>query len=123
MANNIKEVLTKPMPRNLSAQAMLFGVGGGYMIYTAFDLLRASYTGATDISVKVAWIVAVGMVLGGLFVLSYALRLWRAYKKAQEEENARLLEARLAREAAEAAEAAEDEEYEEDDYVEETEEE
>ena len=29
MANNIKEVLTKPMPRNLSAQAMLFGVGGG----------------------------------------------------------------------------------------------
>jgi len=107
MAGSFKEFMTKPMPRKDSGQAMIFCVGGGYMVYQAIDIIIAAYKGDFDVSLKVAWIVCVAMLVAGLFVLAYAARLWFAHKRAQAEENARLLAERLAREAAEAAESEE----------------
>lgn len=107
MAKNLKELLTQPLPRKDNGQAMLFGFGGGYMIYLAYDMLRAAYAGEFAVSMKVAWITSGLMLLAGLFIVSYAVRLWFAHKRATEEENARLLAERLAREAAEAEEARE----------------
>ena len=114
MANNLKEFLTKPMPRKDPGQAMIFCVGGGYMVYLAIDMIIAAYKGDFDVSLKVAWITSALMLVAGLFVLAYAARLWFAHKRAQAEENARLLAERLAREAAEAAEADGQKELEEE---------
>ena len=105
---NIKKILTDPQPRRDGGQAMIFCVGGGYMVYMAIDMLLAAYKGEFDIALKTAWLVSGLMLAAGLFVLAYAARLWLAHKKAVEEENARLLAERLAREAAEAAEEAEE---------------
>lgn len=108
MAKNIKELLTQPLPRKDNGQAAIFTLGGGYLFYLAFDMVRAVYTGRSEIGLKVAWITAVVMAIAGVGVLAYALRLWLAHKRAMDEENARLLAERLAREAAEAAEEAEE---------------
>lgn len=100
MANNLKDFLTKPMPRKDSGQAMLFGVGGGYMLYLAIDMIVAAYQGEFDVSLKTAWVTSILMLAAGLFVLGYALRLWFAHKRAQAEETARFQAEREAREAA-----------------------
>ena len=104
MAKNLKEILTHPIPRKDNGQAAIFTIGGGYLMYLAYDMVRAVYDGRSDISIKTAWITAGVMVLAGVGVLVYALVLWMAHKRAMEEENARLLAERLAREAAEAEE-------------------
>lgn len=114
MASNFKDFMTKPLPRKDSGQAMIFCVGGGYMVYMAIDMLIAAYKGEFDISITTAWVVSGLMLVAGLFVLGYAARLWFAHKRATDEENARLLAERLAREAAEAAALEESEEPEEE---------
>ena len=107
MAGSFKDFMTKPMPRKDSGQAMIFCVGGGYMVYQAIDMIIAAYKGDFDVSLKVAWLTTIAMLVAGLFVLAYAARLWFAHKRAQAEETARFLAEREAREAAEANEAAE----------------
>lgn len=104
MAENFKDFMTKPLPRKDSGQAMLFGVGGGYMVYLAFDMIIAAYKGEFDVSLKVAWLTTIAMLAAGAFVLGYAARLWLAHKRAQAEETARFQAEREAREAAEAEE-------------------
>lgn len=105
MGKNLKEFLTQPLPRKDNGQALIFGFGGGYMMYLAYDMVRAAYAGEFSVSLRTAWITAGLMLLGGIFVLGYGVRLWFAHKRATDEENARLLAERLAREAAEAEEA------------------
>ena len=104
MAKNFKELLTQPLPRKDNGQAAIFTIGGGYLMYLAYDMVRAVYAGRSEVSLKTAWITAVVMVLAGIGVLVYALVLWMAHKRAMDEENERLLAERLAREAAEAEE-------------------
>lgn len=96
MAENFKDFMTKPRPRKDSSQAMLFGVGGGYMVYLAMDMILAAYRGDFDVSLKTAWITTILMLAAGVFVLAYAMRLWFAHKRALAAENARLQEAREA---------------------------
>lgn len=100
---SLKEFLTDPQPRRDGGQAMIFCVGGGYLFYLAYGIVRDVYAGVSDISLTMAWVTAAVMAVAGVGVLLYALVLWKAHKKAVEEENARLLAERLAREAAEAA--------------------
>lgn len=107
MAKDLKELLTRPLPRKDNGQAAIFTIGGGYLMYLAFDMVRAVYAGRSAISLTVAWITACVMAVAGVLVLLYALRLWMSHKRAMDEENARLLAARLAREAAEAEETPE----------------
>ena len=107
MAKNLKEFLTDPQPRRDGGQAMLFCVGGGYLLYLAYGIVKDVYTGVSEVSLTTAWLTAGVMAVAGIGVLLYALRLWKAHKKATEEENARLLAEREAREAEEADEAEE----------------
>lgn len=107
MAKDLKELLTQPLPRKDSGQAMLFAVGGGYLVYLAYDMVRAAYAGEFDVSLTVAWVTSVAMLAAGIFVLAYAARLWFAHKRAETEENARLQAEREAQEAAESGETTE----------------
>lgn len=107
MANNLKDFLTKPLPRKDSGQAMIFCVGGGYMVYLSIDMILAAYKGEFDVSLTTAWIVSALMLVAGGFVLAYAARLWFAHKRAEAEEAARFQAELEAREAAEVAESEE----------------
>lgn len=93
-------VLTKTLPRNNGAQATLFAVGGGYMIYMAYEIVRNTLNGTSDMSMTVTIITAIIMVICGIGILLYAWHLWKISKA---EAAAKAEEARAAAQAEEEA--------------------
>lgn len=90
-------VLTKTLPRNNGAQATLFAVGGGYMMYLAYEIVRNTLNGTSDMSMTVTVITAIIMVICGIGILLYAWHLWKLSKaeaaiKAEEARAAALAE-------------------------------
>lgn len=82
MANKLKELLNKPMPRNDQNRASLFGVVGVYLVYLAYEVLRDASNGVSQMTPTTAVACAAFLTLGGLGTIAWAIRLWRGAKKA-----------------------------------------
>lgn len=86
MANPLKDLLSKPLPRNDQNRASLFGVVGIYLLYLAYEVLRDTANGVSSMSVTGAVACTAFLALGGLGTIAWAIRLWRGAKKTGEEE-------------------------------------
>lgn len=86
MANNLKELLSKPLPRDDKNRASLFAVISGYLLYMAWEVLRDTANGVSSMSVEASVACAAFLALGGLGTLAWTIRLWRRSKEQKESE-------------------------------------
>ena len=86
MANNLKELLSKPLPRDDKNRASLFAVISGYLLYMAWEVLRDTANGVSSMSVEASVACAAFLALGGLGTLAWTIRLWRRAKERKESE-------------------------------------
>ena len=77
MANNLKELLNRPLPRDDKNRASLFAVISGYLLYMAWEVLRDATNGVSSMSVEASVACAAFLALGGLGTLAWTIRLWR----------------------------------------------
>ena len=82
MANNLKELLSKPLPRDGKNRASLFAVISAYLLYMAYEVLRDTTNGVSNMSVTGSVACAAFLALGGLGTLAWTIRLWRRSKEA-----------------------------------------
>ena len=54
MANNLKDLLNKPLPRDDKNRASLFAVVSVYLLYLAYGVLRDTANGVSQMSVTVS---------------------------------------------------------------------
>lgn len=87
MANNLKELLNKPLPKDDKNRASLFAVVSAYLLYMAWEVLRDTANGVSTMSVEGSVACAAFLALGGLGTLAWTIRLWRRYKSRETEEN------------------------------------
>ena len=87
MANNLKELLSKPLPRDDKNRASLFAVVAAYLLYMAWEVLRDTANGVSTMSVEGSVACAAFLALGGLGTLAWTIRLWRRYKSRETEDN------------------------------------
>lgn len=80
MANNLKELLNKPLPRDDKNRASLFAVVAAYLLYMAYEVLRDTANGVSQMSVTASVACAAFLALGGLGTLAWTIRLWRRHK-------------------------------------------
>ena len=85
MANNLKDLLNTPLPRNDRNRASLFGVVGVYLLYLAYEVLRDTSNGVSQMSVTGSVACAAFLALGGLGTIAWALCLWRKAKDGEAE--------------------------------------
>ena len=90
MANNLKELLSKPLPRDDKNRSSLFAVISVYLLYMAYEVLRDTTNGVSSMSVEASVACAAFLALGGLGTMAWTIRLWRRAKeeKASEETEA-----------------------------------
>lgn len=81
MANNLKELLSKPLPRDDKNRASLFAVISAYLLYMAYEVLRDTTNGVSSMSVTGSVACAAFLALGGLGTLAWTIRLWRRSKE------------------------------------------
>lgn len=86
MANDLKELLSRPLPRGDSNHATLLAVIGGYLIYMAYQMVRDTLSGASTMSLSLTLVLAGIMAVCGLAVIGYSIWMWRAHGKAAREE-------------------------------------
>ena len=86
MANNLKELLSRPLPRDDKNRASLFAVISGYLLYMAWEVLRDTTNGVSSMSVEASVACAAFLALGGLGTLAWTIRLWRRSKEQKESE-------------------------------------
>ena len=86
MANNLKELLNRPLPRDDKNRASLFAVISGYLLYMAWEVLRDTANGVSSMSVEASVACAAFLALGGLGTLAWTIRLWRRAKERKESE-------------------------------------
>lgn len=86
MANNLKELLNRPLPRDDKNRASLFAVISGYLLYMAWEVLRDTTNGVSSMSVEASVACAAFLALGGLGTLAWTIRLWRRSKEQKESE-------------------------------------
>lgn len=86
MANNLKELLNRPLPRDDKNRASLFAVISGYLLYMAWEVLRDTTNGVSSMSVEASVACAAFLALGGLGTLAWTIRLWRRSKEQKEPE-------------------------------------
>ena len=86
MANNLKELLNRPLPADDKNRASLFAVISGYLLYMAWDVLRDTANGVSSMSVEASVACAAFLALGGLGTLAWTIRLWRRSKEQKEPE-------------------------------------
>ena len=86
MANNLKELLNRPLPRDDKNRASLFAVISGYLLYMAWEVLRDATNGVSSMSVEASVACAAFLALGGLGTLAWTIRLWRRSKEQKESE-------------------------------------
>ena len=89
MANNLKELLSRPLPRDDKHRASLVAVISGYLLYMAYEVLRDTANGVSSMSATGAVACAAFLALGGLGTLAWTIRLWRRYKEQQASEEAK----------------------------------
>ena len=85
MANNLKELLNKPLPRDDKNRASLFAVVSAYLLYMAWEVLRDTANGVSTMSVEGSVACAAFLALGGLGTLAWTIRLWRRAKQKEQE--------------------------------------
>ena len=73
MANNLKELLNRPLPRDDKNRASLFAVISGYLLYMAWEVLRDTANGVSSMSVEASVACAAFLALGGLGTLAQSL--------------------------------------------------
>ena len=81
MANYLKELLNRPLPRGNATHASLMAVVGGYLIYMAYQMVQNTLSGASSMPMSTTGILAGIMGLCGLGAIGYAVYLWRAAVK------------------------------------------
>ena len=86
MANNLKELLNRPLPADDKSRASLFAVISGYLLYMAWEVLRDTTNGVSSMSVEASVACAAFLALGGLGTLAWTIRLWRRSKEQKESE-------------------------------------
>lgn len=86
MANGLKELLNRPLPRGNSTHVTLLAVIGGYLIYLAYEMVRDTLSGASSMPLTMTLVLAGIMAVCGLAVIGYGIRMWRANAKAAREE-------------------------------------
>ena len=86
MANNLKELLNRPLPADDKNRASLFAVISGYLLYMAWEVLRDATNGVSSMSVEASVSCAAFLALGGLGTLAWTIRLWRRSKEQKESE-------------------------------------
>lgn len=86
MANNLKDLLSKPLPRDDKNRASLFAVVSVYLLYLAYGVLRDTANGVSQMSVTASVACAAFLALGGLGTMAWTIRLWRRAKQKQQEE-------------------------------------
>lgn len=86
MANNLKDLLNKPLLRNDRNQASLFAVVSVYLLYLAYEVLRDTANGVSQMSVTGSVACAAFLALGGLGTMAWTIRLWQRSKEQAEEE-------------------------------------
>ena len=86
MANNLKDLLNKPLPRDDKNRASLFAVVSVYLLYLAYGVLRDTANGVSQMSVTASVACAAFLALGGLGTMAWTIRLWRRAKQKQQEE-------------------------------------
>lgn len=86
MANNLKELLNKPLPKDDKNRASLFAVVAAYLLYMAWEVLRDTANGVSTMSVEGSVACAAFLALGGLGTLAWTIRLWRRAKERKESE-------------------------------------
>ena len=87
MANNLKDLLSKPLPRDDKNRASLFAVVSVYLLYLAYGVLRDTANGVSQMSVTASVACAAFLTLGGLGTMAWTIRLWRRAKQKQQEED------------------------------------
>ena len=87
MANNLKDLLNKPLPRDDKNRASLFAVVSVYLLYLAYGVLRDTANGVSQMSVTASVACAAFLALGGLGTMAWTIRLWRRAKQKQQEED------------------------------------
>lgn len=80
MANNLKDLLNKPLPRDDKNRASLFAVVSVYLLYLAYGVLRDTANGVSQMSVTASVACAAFLALGGLGTMAWTIRLWRKHK-------------------------------------------
>ena len=86
MANNLKELMSKPLPKDDKNRSSLFAVISGYLLYMAWEVLRDTANGVSSMSVEASVACAAFLALGGLGTLAWTIRLWRRAKERKESE-------------------------------------
>lgn len=86
MANNLKELLNKPLPKDDKNRFSLFAVISAYLLYMAWEVLRDTANGVSSMSVEASVACAAFLALGGLGTLAWTIRLWRRAKERKESE-------------------------------------
>lgn len=86
MANNLKELMSKPLPKDDKNRSSLFAVISAYLLYMAWEVLRDTANGVSSMSVEASVACAAFLALGGLGTLAWTIRLWRRAKERKESE-------------------------------------
>lgn len=85
MMKKLKEQLNKPLPRNDTGRAAIFGFGGVYLLYSAYQVVRDYIGGVAQISFKEMLICTGILVLCALITIGWALYIWLGKKETDEE--------------------------------------
>lgn len=76
MANNLKELLNRPLPRGNATHATMLAVVGGYLMYMAWQMVQNTLSGNSTMSMTTTVILAAIMALLGLGAISYGIFMW-----------------------------------------------
>lgn len=91
MANDLKELLNRRLPKGDATHAALLAAVGGYLIYMAYQMVRDTLSGASSMSLTMTVVLGGIMALCGLAVIGYGIWMWRANikaaRKAEKKEN------------------------------------
>lgn len=88
MIKKLKEQLNKPLPRNDTGRAAIFGFGGVYLLYSAYQVVRDYIGGVAQMGLGEMLICAGLLVLCALITIGWALYIWLGKKETDEEAGA-----------------------------------
>ena len=106
MIKKLKEQLNKPLPRNDTGRAAIFGFGGVYLLYSAYQVVRDYIGGVAQMGLGEMLTCAGLLVLCALITIGWALYIWLGKKETDEEAGA---ETAAAEEAAQPSDEPADE--------------
>ena len=86
MDNQTKNEQGRTGSQGNTTRVSLLAVVGGYLIYMAWQMVRDTISGASEMSMTTTLILAGLMALGGLGTIAYAIRVWRSGNQGTEED-------------------------------------